>query len=88
MVMSEHEQFSRNMTAVQIREPEGADHAEVIFLESAQFYRLSKENPAFDSMIAALRNAIARGLAVEVRLASITSDIIEDIKPADADPDQ
>lgn len=75
------------MTAVQIREPDGADHAEVIFLESARFYRLPKENPAFESMLAVLWDAMTKGLAVEVRLASLTSDTIEDIKSANADPD-
>lgn len=84
--MNEDQRISRNMTAVQIREPDGADHAEVIFLESARFYRLQKENPAFDSMIAELRDAIEKGLDVEVRLASLTSDIIVDIKPANAGP--
>lgn len=79
--MSENERISRDMRAVQIREPDAADHALVIFLESAQFYRLPKKNPAFDSMVAALRDAMAKGITVEVRLASITGDIIEDIKP-------
>jgi hypothetical protein len=69
------------MTAVRIRKHEGADHIEVIFLESAQFYRLLKNNPAFDSIIAVLEDAIAKGLAVEVRLASLASNIIEDIRP-------
>lgn len=80
--MSEKEQISRNMTAVRILEHDEADYAEVVFLESAQFYRLPKQNPAFDLMITMLREAIAKGLAVEVRLASLASNIIEEIKAA------
>lgn len=86
--MSENEQILRNMTAVRLREPDGVDHAEVIFLESARFYRLQKENPAFDSMIAELRDAITKGVDVEVRLASLTSDIIVDVKSANAGPNR
>lgn len=70
------------MTAVRILEHDEADYAEVVFLESAQFYRLPKQNPAFDLMITMLREAIAKGLAVEVRLASLASNIIEEIKAA------
>jgi hypothetical protein len=80
--MSKNNQISRNMTTVRILEHDEADYAEVVFLESAQFYRLPKENPAFDSMIAALRDAMAKGLVVEVRLASLASNIIEEIKMA------
>lgn len=85
--MSENEQISRNMTAVRILERDDADYAEVVFLESAQFYRLSKEDPAFDSMIVLLRDAMEKRVAVEVRLASLASNIIEEIKSANAGPD-
>lgn len=82
--MSENEQISRNMTTVRILERDEADYAEVVFLESAQFYRLSKEDPAFDSMIVLLRDAMEKRVAVEVRLASLASNIIEEIKAANA----
>ena len=85
--MSENEQISRNMTTVRILERDDADYAEVVFLESAQFYRLSKEDPAFDSMIVLLRDAMGKRVAVEVRLASLASNIIEEIKAANAGPD-
>jgi hypothetical protein len=78
--MSNNEQILRNMTPARILESESGDHIEVVFLESAQFYSLRKENPAFDSIITILRNAMKEGLSVEVRLASLVSDIIEDIK--------
>lgn len=68
------------MTAARvIDDPDGV---EVIFLESAQFYRLPRENPAFDSLVAMLHDAINKGAAVKVRTASIASDVIEDIGPA------
>jgi hypothetical protein len=57
----------------------GPDHAEVIFLELAQFYQPPKENPAVDSMIAALRE-MTKGFAVKIQLASLANNIIEDIK--------
>ncbi|HLM00435.1 MAG TPA: hypothetical protein VK400_05220 [Pyrinomonadaceae bacterium] len=80
--MSENAQFSRNMTAVRILESPGTAQIEVAFLESAQFYLLSDENPAFERILAALRDAMNEGRAVEVRLASISSNIIEDVEPA------
>ena len=39
------------MTVAHIREPEGRDYCEVVFLESARFYRLGKANPAFSEII-------------------------------------
>lgn len=70
------------MTVAHIREPEGRDYVEVIFLESARFYRLSREEPTFDETIAVLRDAAAKGCAVKVGLASISGDVIKYIHPA------
>ncbi|MGB7207812.1 MAG: hypothetical protein WBD27_04055 [Pyrinomonadaceae bacterium] len=80
--MSESEQYTRNMTAVRLIDSDGTDSVEVIFLESAQFYRLPRKNPEFDSLVAVLHDAIEKGAAVKVRTASIASDVIEDIGPA------
>jgi hypothetical protein len=80
--MSEDDKFSRNMTVAQIREQKGVDYVEVIFLESARFYRLLKENPAFDEILASLRDAESKGRPVQVRRASIGSDVIEYARPA------
>lgn len=80
--MSENASFSENMTPARILESEASDAVEVAFLESARFYRLSKELPAFSEILAALQDSMKKGRAVEVRLASITSNIIEDVKPA------
>lgn len=79
--MSENGQFSENMTPARILESEASDEVEVAFLESARFYRLSKKHPAFNELLAALQEAIKKGRAVEVRLVSITSNKIEDVKP-------
>lgn len=79
--MSENEQFSENMTPARILESEASELVEVAFLESARFYRLSKEHPASERILAALRDAMNEGRAVEVRLASITGNTIEDVKP-------
>jgi hypothetical protein len=77
--MSENEQYLRAMTATRVIENSAG--AEVVFLESAQFYRLPKENPAFDSLVAMLQKSTEEGGTVNVRTTSITSNIIEDIKP-------
>lgn len=78
--MSENEQHLRKMTPARVIE--GTDGVEVIFLESAQFYTLPKKTAAFDQLIAILTDAIETGSAVEVGAASITSSVIENLKPA------
>lgn len=83
--MGEEQRFSRIMTVAHIREPEGRDDVEVIFLESARFYRLSKNEPTFDETSTVLRDAAAKGRPVKVGLASISGDIIEYIHPAGSD---
>jgi len=58
----------------------GEDGAEVIFLESAMFYRLPRENPDFDSILAVLKNAQANGRSVRVNLAPDSDNIIESVE--------
>jgi hypothetical protein len=81
--VSEERKFSRIMRVANIRELKGRDYIEVMFLESARFYRLSKKNRAFDEMILLLRQAMAERRPVTVRLASIDSDTIEDVQLSD-----
>jgi hypothetical protein len=57
----------------------GEDGAEVIFLESAMFYRLPKGTPAFDSTLAALKSAQANGQPVRVNIAPDSDNIIESV---------
>ncbi|MGQ0540472.1 MAG: hypothetical protein ACT4O9_01320 [Blastocatellia bacterium] len=78
--MSENEQYLRKMTPARVIE--GTDDVEVIFLESAQFYSLPKKTAAFDQLIAILNEAVEKCSAVEIGTASITSSVIENIRPA------
>jgi hypothetical protein len=70
----------RDMTVAQVREPKNADDVEVMFLESARFYRLSRKNPAYDDALTLLRDASAKGRVLRIGLASLQSDIIEDVQ--------
>jgi hypothetical protein len=72
--------YSRKMTAVRVIDDD--DGVQVVFLESAQFYRLSNENPAFDSLLAILRDCVEKGIPVEVNTESVASNIIEDVRRA------
>ena len=71
------------MTVAHIREPEGRDYCEVVFLESARFYRLLKANPAFGEIIGTLRKAMGMVRPVKVVLAAVNSDVIEDVQTVD-----
>ena len=68
------------MTVAHIREREGRDYCEVVFLESARFYRLPKANPAFGEIIGTLRKAMGMGRPVKVVLAAVNGDMIEDVQ--------
>ena len=72
----------RIMQVAHIREREGADHVEVVFLESARFYRLMKTNPTFTESYPLLREALAEGELLTIRLASLESDVIEGVAAA------
>jgi hypothetical protein len=70
---------SQVMTVARVFEP-NEDGTEVVFLESAMFYRLPRETPAFDSMVAVLKNAQANGEPVRVDLAPDSDNIIESVE--------
>lgn len=74
------------MTPAHIRYPEGADHVQIVFLESARFYRLSKANPRFDQILARLQRAILEKLPVHVLCAPPHGDTIEDVRPFPPSP--
>jgi hypothetical protein len=78
--MNEAKRASRTMTVAHIREPEGRDYCEVVFLESARFYRLSKANPGFGEVIETLRKAMAMGRPVKVVLATVDGEVIEGVQ--------
>jgi len=68
------------MTVAQIREPKGADYLEVVFLESARFYKLFRKDPESGEVLGLLRKALAEGRAMNVGLDSLDSDIIRAIQ--------
>lgn len=70
----------RNMTVAHIRESKRDNYVEVVFLESARFYRLPRENPNYDEALRRLREAVATGRVLKVRFAAPHSDIIEAIQ--------
>jgi hypothetical protein len=70
----------REMTVAHIREQKGAEYLEVVFLESARFYKLSRKNPAYGEILRHLRNALAKGGVLKVRCASPDGDIIEEVQ--------
>jgi hypothetical protein len=75
----------REMTVAHIRELKGADHVEVVFLESARFYRLLKKNPTYDGVLTLLLDAMAKGRVLKVRCASPESDIIKEVQEHSSD---
>ena len=75
-----HTGDNRKMTVAHLREPQGCGFVEIVFLESARFYRLLRQHPRYDSLLTILKTALKQGRAVEVRLASLDSDIIEDVQ--------
>jgi hypothetical protein len=76
---SKGEPLARRVTVARIVDAGGAEYAEVTFLESARFYRLSKTNPGYQRYLALLKDARVGHYAVTVRLPSIDSDLIETV---------
>jgi hypothetical protein len=74
----------RSMTPAHIREPKEADYVEVVFLESARFYRLFKKSPIYHQVMKLLRDAIAKKLVVQVRCASDESNAIVEVQDRDS----
>jgi hypothetical protein len=68
------------MTVAKVRERGGAEDAQVAFLESARFYRLSRQHPAYARNLNLLREAQAAGRVLSVGVASLDSDLIEDVQ--------
>lgn len=63
-----------------VREMPGAGFAEVMFLESARIYKLVKENPRYEEIVKRLREAVAKGRAVRVRLDQSLEGILEEVE--------
>jgi hypothetical protein len=72
--------YYRDMTVANIRIEEKAEFVEVVFLESARFYRLLRENSAYGGILKKLENAFLNGKPIKAGFTSIDSDIIEEVK--------
>jgi hypothetical protein len=72
------------MTVANVRERGGTDDTQIAFLESARFYRLSKLHPAYARTLNLLREAQASGRALKIGVASLDSDLIEDVRDPNA----
>lgn len=66
------------MTVANIRDTGEPDCSEIIFLESARFYRLDGNNRKYKKLQTLFKEAMSKGIPVEVELESIDSDIILD----------
>lgn len=70
--------YRTTMTVANIRNAEEKDYNEIIFLESARFYRLDGNNRKFKKLQTFFQEAMSKGIPVEVEFESIDSDIILD----------
>ncbi len=70
----------REMRVAHIREPEGAKYLEVMFLESARFYKLSRQHPEFARMLRQLGEAKEKKCAVRVLMDVLEGDVIKDVE--------
>lgn len=73
-------QSYRDMTVANIRDEAGVDHVDVVFLESARFYRLDRDLAKFEKALQTLRQALNEKRTVRVELESPHSDIIRDVR--------
>jgi hypothetical protein len=79
--MVQEEGFWRKLTVAHVRGSPGAEYVEVLFLESARFYRLHKSNARFNEIQALLDEAKTRQNQMLIRLGSKDADVIEEVKP-------
>ncbi len=65
------------MTAAHIRELQGAEFVEVMFLESARIYKLVKGNSKYEEILKRLREAVEKKRTVRVQLNLPHGNVIE-----------
>lgn len=70
----------REMSAVHVRQEAGTENMEVVFLESARFYKLQRKNPKFEAILREVREAIAQKRRVRVVLDSPNGNVIETVE--------
>jgi hypothetical protein len=80
-VGAEHNRH-RDLTVARVRDQPALDYVEVMFLESARIYRLSKSHERFEQLLARLRHAEAGGEVSRVTLATPESGDIVDVENA------
>src|SRR5262245_44565939 len=73
----DNEHRERRLTVARIRQR--GDHEEVLFYESARFYRLPHTTPNFASTIEALRAAVGKSTPMNIRFSEPNSDVIESV---------
>lgn len=71
---------SCRMTVANIREAEATDYIEVVFLESARFYRLPKDRENFAKSLRLLKKALEANTPLMVDLASPNSEVILNVQ--------
>jgi len=69
--------YFRDMTVANIRRNDDADFVEIIFLESARFYRIMKKNSDCRDMLGKLERALSDSKPMRVGFESIDSDTIK-----------
>lgn len=72
--------YYRDLTVANIRPDEKADSIEIVFLESARFFRLPKGSDNYEVMLGKLQHALSNGLPARIGFASIESDTIEKVE--------
>ena len=73
----------KEMTAAHVRDPAAAEFVEVVFLESARFYKLYRKNKTFQRILHELRQAAEQHGKVRVFLNVPDGDVIEDVQARD-----
>lgn len=69
-----------DLTVAHVREPSGKDFVEVMFLQSARIFRLSRLHDRFDRLLSTLREAEAAGRSVRITVSSPHGGEIDDVE--------
>ncbi len=70
--------YRTTMTVANIRDTGEQGCSEIMFLESARFYTLDRNNRKFKKLQTLFQEAMSKGRPVEVEIESVDSDIILD----------
>jgi hypothetical protein len=70
----------RDLTVARVRERQGMDFAEVMFLESPRIFRLSRSHEHFDRLLSTLQASEVAGRPVRVTLTIPHGGDIDDVQ--------